>query len=74
MPRRIAPRLASGDCRDKAAISLPPHIKRGLMMRAYAANQSLSWALEQHIIEAYGFREPEYVEPKTPVRRKRARR
>jgi hypothetical protein len=71
MPRRIAPRLASGECRDKTGISLPPAVKRGLRMRAYAHNQSISWALEQMIIETYGFREPRYIERKPVTRRHR---
>lgn len=66
-PRRIAPRLRSGDCREAIGHGLPPHIKRALKMIAAARNESLSWMLEKALIEYFGKRPPDYVTPVKPV-------
>ena len=66
--KRIAPRLASGDKRDRMAHGLPPHIKRGLAMRAYRERTSVSWLLERLIIDAGKFDQPDYLERKTHLR------
>jgi len=66
--KRIAPRLASGDKRNPIAHGLPPHVKQGLAMRAYKERTSVSWMLEQIIIDAFKFEEPDYIEPKTQLR------
>ena len=62
--KRIAPRLANGDKRDPIAHGLPPHIKRGLAMRAYRDRVSVSWMLERAILEWFRFEMPVYVVPK----------
>lgn len=57
----IAPRLANGDKRETLGHGLPPHIKDGLRNIARSENKSLSWVLEQIIIEYFGFKQPEYI-------------
>jgi predicted transcriptional regulator len=63
-PRRIAPRLRSGDSREPVGHGLPPHIKRSLKMIAAARNESLSWMLEKALTEYFRQRQPEYRVPK----------
>jgi len=63
-PRRIAPRLRSGDSREPIGHGLPPHIKHALKMIAAARGESLSWMLEKALIEHFGKRPPDYVTPK----------
>lgn len=53
--KRIAPRLANGDKRASIGHGLPPHIKRGLALRAYRERQSVSWLLEQLIVDSFNF-------------------
>ena len=67
-PRHIAPRLASGDSRLPIAHGLPEEIKDGLRRIAAREHQSVSWVLEQVIIEFFHLRTPKYVTPKTPPR------
>lgn len=64
-PRVIAPRLASGDSRETIGHGLPPEIKAGLRAIASKENQSVSWVLEQIIIDYFGFRRPQYLKRKT---------
>jgi len=59
-PRTIAPRLADGRKRESCGHGLPPHIKQALKMRAYSNNMSLSWMLEQALVEFFRMRKPEY--------------
>jgi len=70
-PRRIAPRLRSGDSREPVGHGLPPHIKQALKMIAAARNESLSWLLEQALVKYFGQTRPDYVAPKpvTPEQR-----
>lgn len=63
-PRTIAPRLFSGERRESLGHGLPPEIKSGLKLIARKENKSLSWVLEQIIIEYFGFRKPKYIERK----------
>lgn len=62
--RRIAPRLRSGDSREPIGHGLPPHIKQALKMIAASRGESLSWMLEQALIEYFHKRPPAYVAPK----------
>lgn len=64
-PRRIAPRLANGGSRDNYAGRLPPHVKRGLQMKAAAEGRSVSWLLEEAMIDHFGLKRPEYAIPET---------
>lgn len=59
--KQIAPRLASGERRARLTGGLPGYIKDGLFLRAAKDRKSVSYMLEQHIIEAYGFRAPKYL-------------
>lgn len=65
--RRIAPRLANGKSRENWAGRLPDYVKRGLAMRAHTENKSISWMIEEWVIQQFGFRRPEYVQPKNPT-------
>lgn len=59
--RQIAPRLVSGEKRESIGHGLPPHIKAGIRMIAAKEGRSLSWVLENVIIDYFGLRRPEYV-------------
>ena len=60
--RQIAPRLASGERRVSASISLPPDHKRAVMMIAYSQGISFSYAQEQLFTRIYKLPTPEYKE------------
>jgi predicted transcriptional regulator len=60
--RRIAPRLRSGKSREALAHGIPEHIKAALKMIAASRNESVSWMLEQALVEYFGYDAPEYVE------------
>lgn len=61
---QIAPRLASGDPRVPFGHGLPEEIKDGLRQIAYREGKSMSWVMEQVIIEHFQLRGPEYKVPK----------
>lgn len=64
-PRIIAPRLSNGESREAVGHGLPGNIKQALRMRAASAGKSLSWMLEQDLIELYRLRgKVEYQERK----------
>lgn len=63
-PRIIALRLASGEIRESIGHGLPPEIKAGLRRIAASENKSVSWVLEQVIIDYFGMRRPKYIERK----------
>ena len=65
IPRMIAPRLASGEKRVGFGHGLPPGVKAGLFAIAYKENKSLSWVVEQVLIDYFGLKQPKYVERKT---------
>lgn len=62
--RTIAPHLFSGERRERTFNRLPSDIKEGLIGIAYDKNQSVSWVLEQIIIDYFGFRTPKYIKRK----------
>lgn len=64
VPRIIAPRLASGDKRESIGHGLPPEIKAGIRRIAERENKSVSWVLEQVIIDYFGLRRPKYIQRK----------
>lgn len=68
MPRIIAPRLVSKDRRESIGHGLPPEIKAGLKAIAESENKSVSWVLEQVIIDYFGFKRPKYIQRKTNVK------
>lgn len=72
--RKIAPRLASGDSRESLGHGLPPAIKEGLKRIAAQQGRSLSWILEEIIIDHFKLRRPVYMPPKPkPEDRAKAR-
>lgn len=60
--REIAPRLASGDSRLIYGGRLPEAVKTGLAAIAKRENKSVSWVLEQVVIDYFGLRRPKYRE------------
>lgn len=58
--RRIAPRLEDGTCRVGIGHGLPPEVKEGVRAIARAEGQSVSWVLEQVIIDYFGLKKPRY--------------
>lgn len=66
--RIIAPRLFSGDRRESIGHGLPPEVKAGLKSIARSENKSVSWVLEEIIIEYFGFKRPKYIERKHNVK------
>jgi hypothetical protein len=57
----IAPRLADGRCRVPFGHGLPEEIKEGLRKIARLENKSMSWVMEQVIVEFFHMKSPEYV-------------
>jgi hypothetical protein len=66
-PKRIAPRLASGLSRERLYNALPPDVKAGLRAIADEENQSVSWTIEQVMLDYFkaALEKPEYVPRKT---------
>lgn len=58
--RTIAPRLANGDSRVPFSHGLPDYIKEGLRAIAAHENKSMSWAMEEVIIDYFGLKRPKY--------------
>ena len=50
LPRRIAPRLASGESRIPAGNGLPPILKDAISVIAAEEGQSRSWVMEQILL------------------------
>lgn len=67
MPKKtktIAPRLFTNDVRERYTNSLPMEIKEGLRSIARVENKSMSWVVEQVIIDYFNFRRPKYKLPR----------
>lgn len=60
MARRIAPRLAGGMIRLNFGSRLAPDVKKGLKAIARLENKSMSWVVEEVIIEFFQLRRPKY--------------
>ena len=70
-PRHIAPRLASGERRESFGHGLPPTIKAGLRAIAARENRSMSWVMEEVIIDYFKLKRPEYIgREEGPVKRR----
>lgn len=65
MAKMIAPRLANGDSREGFGHGLPSAVKDGLKKIAKQENKSMSWVVEQVIIEYFHLRRPRYKLPKS---------
>lgn len=61
LAKTIAPRLANGRHRVPFGHGLPPAIKEGLREIAKKEKQSMSWVLEQVIIDYFSLPRPKYV-------------
>jgi hypothetical protein len=59
--RQIAPRLADGTARDLSHGRLAPAIKAGLRAIARSENKSMSWVIEEVLIDYFGLRQPKYI-------------
>jgi len=59
--KQIAPRLASGVSRESWGGGLPEDIKYGLYSIARQRRQSVSWLIEQIVIEYFELDKPEYL-------------
>lgn len=62
--RTIAPRLSNGDIRVSFGHGLPPGIKDGLFSIAAKEKKSVSWVLEELIIDYFHLRRPSYKKVK----------
>ena len=59
--KQIAPRLANGDSRVPFGHGLPEYIKEGLRHIARGENKSMSWVMEEVIIDYFNMRRPRYI-------------
>lgn len=59
--KQIAPRLLNGDKRVSFGHGLPNEIKEGLRRIARRENQSMSWVMEQVIINYFELPKPKYL-------------
>lgn len=59
--RIIAPRLANKQPRVSFGHGLPDDIKEGLRDIARKENKSMSWVMEEVIIDYFGLKRPKYV-------------
>jgi hypothetical protein len=66
--RQIAPRLFSKERRLHNTHGLPPSIKYGLRAIAEREGQSVSWVLEQVIIEYFQLKRPRYIKREAECR------
>jgi len=64
MKKQIAPRLFNGDSRVSFGHGLPEHIKDGLRHIAAKENKSMSWVMEEVIIDYFNLKRPRYKERK----------
>lgn len=58
--RQIAPRLANGDPRERLYGRLPADIKYGLRRIARHENKSMTWVIEEVIIDYFRLDRPKY--------------
>jgi len=59
--KHIAPRLAGGEIRLQLGSRLAPAIKDGLRAIAASEGRSMSWVIEETLIEFFGLRRPRYL-------------
>ena len=61
---RIAPRLLNGNARVGFGSRLPEEIKNGLRRIAHKENRSMSWVIEEVIVDYFNLPKPKYIERK----------
>ena len=59
--KTIAPRLANGESRVPFGHGLPDYIKEGLRSIAAHEKKSMSWVMEEVIIDYFGMKRPKYI-------------
>lgn len=64
MSKEIAPRLFNKDSRTRNFHRLPEPVKDALMAIATQEGKSMSWVLEEVIIDYFGLRRPKYKKRK----------
>lgn len=64
-PKMIAPRLANGESRLSWGGRLPEQIKDGLRDIALHEGRSVSWVMEEVVINYFNLKRPKYIVPKT---------
>lgn len=69
--REIAPKLANGDPRVHLWGRLPDNIKEGLRHIAMKEGRSMSWVVENVIVDYFGLPKPRYLDKAAKVRGKR---
>lgn len=62
--KQIAPRLVGGLIRVTFGHGLPPAIKDGLRLIAARQRKSMSWVLEEIIIDYFDLPRPKYIKRK----------
>jgi len=67
VPRRIAPRLFSGEKRLNWGGRLPPEVKEGIRRIARKENKSVSFVLEEVVIDYFALDRPQYVTQNLPA-------
>ena len=60
-PKYIAPRLSNGKSRVPFGHGLPEEIKEGLRTIAEMEQKSMSWVMEEVIIDYFHMKRPSYV-------------
>lgn len=66
-PRRIAPRLFGGAPRLHWGGRLPEHVKEGIRAIARRENKSMSWVMEEVVIEFFHLERPRYISDPEPA-------
>jgi len=64
MKRMIAPRLSNGRSRITFGSRLPEQIKEAFRIIAKQENKSMSWVMEEVIIDYFGLVRPKYIKSK----------
>lgn len=67
--RMIAPRLANGESRIGFGSRLPVEIKEGIRSIAIREGKSMSWVMEEVVIDYFGMRKPRYREAKAKAKK-----
>ena len=69
MACNIAPRLANGRPRVRFGSSMPHAVKEGLRAIAKSERRSMSWVVEEVVIDYFSLAKPKYVTPKKKGRK-----
>lgn len=64
LARTIAPRLANGRSRIRFGSSMPAPVKEGLRAIAKHERKSMSWVIEEVVIDYFSLERPRYINDK----------